>query len=129
MSEEPHKKVDEAWKQKVQEEKEETKENGQEENEAEEQEQSGPPPEASFLSFIATLQLQTLVALGEIPNPMTQKADPDLVQAKYLIDTLGIIQDKTKGNLTDEEKRALDAVLYDVRMRFVNTSSGKSSDA
>ena len=129
MSDEPQKKVDETWKEKVQEEKEQTEEAEQEKKEAEEEKQPRPPlPEASFASFIATLQLQTLVALGDMPNPATQKADPDLQQAKYLIDILGIIQDKTKGNLTDDEKTALDAVLYDVRMRFVNASSGQSSE-
>lgn len=131
MSDEPQKSVDETWKKKVHEEREQAEEAEQEEQEAEEEEeeQSGPPlPEASFGSFIATLQLQTLVALGEVPNPATQKADRDLQQAKYLIDILGIMQDKTKGNLSDDEKRALDAILYDVRMRFVNASSGESSD-
>ena len=129
MSDEPQKKVDETWKEKVQEEKEQTEGAEQEENEADGEDQSRPPlPEANFVSFIAALQLQTLVALGEVPNPATQKADRDLPQGKYLIDTLGIIANKTKGNLTDDEKRALDAVLYDVRMRFVNASRGKSSE-
>lgn len=134
MSDE-QKKVDETWKQKVQEEREQAEEAEQEKPEPEEvepaeEEPPRPPlPEANFASFIATLQFQTLVALGEVPNPATEKADRDLPQAKYLIDTLGIMQEKTKGNLTDDEKRALDAILYDMRMRFVNASSNKSSES
>ena len=116
------KKVDEEWKKKVQEEKEKAE---QTEPKGEEQAQERPMPKASFVNFVATLQLQILVSLGEVPNPATEKAEKDLQQAKYLIDTLGVIQDKTKGDLEDNEKRLLDSILYEARMRYVNACSAE----
>lgn len=116
------KKVDEDWKKKVQDEKEQAEET---EPEREEQAQERAMPDASFVNFIATLQLQVLVSLGDVQNPATKKAEKDLQQAKYLINMLGVMQDKTRGNLEDKEKRLLDNVLYESRMRYVNACSAK----
>ncbi|MEK7821872.1 MAG: DUF1844 domain-containing protein, partial [Planctomycetota bacterium] len=63
-----------------------------------------------------------LVALGEIENPMTRKREKNLAQAKFTIDTLGVIEEKTRGNLTPEEQRYLEGVLYDLKMSFVNST-------
>lgn len=75
--------------------------------------------EASFLSIIFMFQAAALQALGEIPNPLTGKAEKDLLQAKYSIDTLNLLKEKTKGNLEEGEVKVLDEVLYGLRMRFV----------
>ncbi|HLA38119.1 MAG TPA: DUF1844 domain-containing protein [Candidatus Brocadiales bacterium] len=118
MAEEKDKIVDEEWKRHVEEEK---------EREAEEEAPSvggGPDavPEASFILFISSLATQALMALGEIENPMTGKREKNLAQAKFTIDTLVVIEEKTRGNLTPEEQRYLEGVLYDLKMSFVNST-------
>ncbi len=76
-------------------------------------------PEASFKLFISSLATQTLINLGEMENPLTRKSGLALDQAKFTLDTLQIIKDKTEGNLTDDETRYLDTLIYDLRMRYV----------
>ena len=83
------------------------------------QEQPPPLPELNFASFIYSLSTSALVHLGEIPEPITEKMDKNLPLAKQTIDILGIIQEKTKGNLTQEEETLLNNFLYDLRMRYV----------
>src|SRR5215218_269811 len=61
-------------------------------------------PPASFEMLITTLATEALVALGQMPNPLTNKAEMQPEQAKYLIDTLEVLQQKTKGNLTAAEQ-------------------------
>lgn len=110
MAEERDKIVDEEWKKHVQEEK-----------EMEAEEEAPPLPEASFILFISSLATQALIALGEIENPVTRTKEKNLAQAKFTIDTIGIIEEKTRGNLTPEEKRYLEGVLYDLKMSYVNS--------
>ena len=83
------------------------------------QEQSPPLPEVSFATFIYSLSTSALVHLGEIPEPITEKMDKNLPLAKQTIDILGILQEKTKGNLNQEEENLLNNFLYDLRMRYV----------
>jgi len=82
-------------------------------------EQPPPLPEVNFASFIYSLSTSALVHLGEIPEPITEKMDKNLPLAKQTIDILGILQEKTKGNLTQEEENLLNNFLYDLRMRYV----------
>jgi hypothetical protein len=82
-------------------------------------EQPPPLPEVNFSAFVYSLSTSALVHLGEIPEPITQKMDKNLPLAKQTIDILGILQEKTKGNLTHEEASLLDSFLYDLRMRYV----------
>ena len=83
-------------------------------------EDEGPAlPPASFGLFLQVMASQSLVLLGAVPNPATGKAEADLPQAKYTIDLLGVIEEKTRGNLTPEEDRLLQAVLAEARMRYV----------
>ena len=99
-------------------------------NDAQTEGQSGDQtPRASFTSFVATLRLQALVCLGELPNPATQKQEADLGQAKYLIDTLQIVQEKTKGNLDETEQKLLDTILYEARMRYVEACAAAQGPA
>jgi hypothetical protein len=79
-------------------------------------------PPADFNMFISSLGLQALMALGEIENPITNKRDPDRAQAQYLIDTIGMLQEKTKGNLTAEEQNVIEQMLYELRMKFVGVN-------
>lgn len=83
------------------------------------------PPEPDFKFFITTLSLQASIALGQIANPATNKKEEDLTQAKFLIDTLGMLKEKTKGNLVPEEESLLDNLLYDLRMHYINKTEPK----
>jgi len=85
-----------------------------------------PVPDFSF--FITTLSLQASIALGHIPNPATNKTDEDLNQAKFLIDTLGMLEDKTKGNLNAEESKLLENLLYELRSAYLAKSKGEKND-
>jgi len=98
---------------------------GPEESAEESGRQHGPFPEVSMATFIFSLSSSALVHLGEIPEPETSRTSVDLPMAKQIIDTLGMLQDKTKGNLDQDEDRLLKSVLYDLRMRYVQKSSGK----
>lgn len=83
------------------------------------------PPVPDFKFFITTLSLQTTIFLGQIPNPATQKIEEDLTQAKFIIDTLGMLQEKTKGNLTPEEGDLLENLLYQLRTVYLSKSKPK----
>jgi hypothetical protein len=79
-------------------------------------------PEASFSLFMSSLVTQALISLGEVENPFSEKSEQNLDQAKFTIDTLEIIREKTKGNLTEDEAKLLDTALYDLRMRYIEKS-------
>jgi len=87
-----------------------------------EEQAKGPFPEVTMATFIFSLSSSALVHLGEIPEPETNESRVDLPVAKQIIDTLGMLEEKTKGNLDQDEERLLNAVLYDLRMRFVQKS-------
>ncbi len=74
--------------------------------------------EPSFSIFVSSLSMQTLIFLGEIDNPLTHKKEENLDQAKYIIDTLAILKEKTKGNLAANEANLIDGVLYELRMKY-----------
>ncbi len=79
--------------------------------------------EASFAQFIGGFAVQTLVHLGKMSNPMTGATGVDLPNAKYSIDILGILQEKTKGNLSAEEDEYLSNLLRDLRMEYVSVAN------
>jgi len=118
MSQDEGKKVDEEWKKDVQKEKERLAE----EAESKRAEKEHPLPQPNFALFLSGLATETLVHLGEVEDPLTKKKEKNLDRAKYSIDLLGVIQEKTKGNLTEEENTFLKQILYDLRMRFVKAS-------
>jgi hypothetical protein len=100
--------------------KKEAKPQEKQEAKKEVQEEKLPPlPEVNFSTFVYSLSTSALVHLGEIPEPITEKMDKNLPLAKQTIDILGILQEKTKGNLTQEEENLLNSFLYDLRMRYV----------
>jgi hypothetical protein len=76
-------------------------------------------PEPSLKTFVSGLAGQVLINLGLFENPATGKKETDLEMAKYSIDLLQILQDKMKGNLTEEEDKLMKTILYDLRMRYV----------
>ncbi len=79
----------------------------------------GTYPQVTFSTFVFSLSSSALVHLGEVPDPSTQKVEKDLPLAKQIIDTLAMLQEKTKGNLDKDEEQLLQTVLYDLRLRFV----------
>ena len=79
-------------------------------------------PEVTFSAFIMSLNTAALFHLGELADPETGGTRQDLVLAKHTIDTLDLLEKKTKGNLSDEEKSMLGKFLYDLKMRYVETT-------
>lgn len=86
-----------------------------------------PLPEITFSSFIISLSSSALFHFGEIPDPITNKKQRNLPLAKQTIDILGILKEKTIGNLTKEESQLLDNLLYDLRIRYVNETKSSTS--
>ncbi len=60
-----------------------------------------------------------MMALGQIPHPVTNQVEKNLEQAKYVIDLLGVIEEKTKGNLTEQEEQGMTNLLHQLRMVYV----------
>jgi hypothetical protein len=88
-----------------------------------EQEQAGRPGapvgESSFMELVNLLVMQAAIALGGYQGPGGERIPANPMAAKHHIDMLEVLEKKTAGNLTDEEKRTLDAVLYELRMQYV----------
>ncbi len=99
----------------------EEKPNAIEEEKSEEKEV--PLPEINFVNFLFSLSTSALIQLGEIQDPLTQKVSKNLPVAKQTIDLIGMLREKTKGNLTPEEENFLDRILYDLRMRYVKAAA------
>jgi Domain of unknown function (DUF1844) len=76
-------------------------------------------PEANFDALVAMFTAQAMVALGAVPNPGTKKAEVQLPMAKYLIDLLGVLEQRTTGNLSKDESDALSETLHSLRMMYV----------
>ena len=87
------------------------------------------PIKANFTQFIGGFAVQTLVHLGRMSNPMTNQSAVDLPNAKYSIDILGILQEKTRGNLTPGEDEYLSNLLRDLRMEYVAVAGEKKEAA
>jgi hypothetical protein len=79
-------------------------------------------PSPSFGALVQSVVTQVFFYLGDL-TPRGAEPQLNLDMAKYQIDILGVIEEKTQGNLTPEEQRLLDAALYETRMRFVNVTS------
>jgi Domain of unknown function (DUF1844) len=80
---------------------------------------STPPAEISFSTFLMSLSTEALVHMGEIPDPAGGEHRRDLATAQHLIDIIGLLKEKTRGNLDPDEQGLLDAILFDLRMKYV----------
>jgi hypothetical protein len=78
-----------------------------------------PPPEIKFSAFVISLSTQALMHLGEIASPVTGKVEVDVPVAKQMIDILGMLKEKTRGNLNASEDRLMEDILFDLRMKYV----------
>jgi hypothetical protein len=86
------------------------------------QEQSG----VSFAAFIISLATTAAVHFGDLADPSTgERMQPDLAAAHQMIDLIGMLQEKTKGNLTADETKLVEDLLYELRMRFVQAQQGE----
>lgn len=117
--------VDEDWKQEAQREKEilAAKEKAEKEEKKEEEPQErGPLPEGNLAALISMLATQALFAMGLLQVKGQEERKPDLELAKYNIDMLSTLEEKTKGNLTDEEQKVLSNTLSELRMGYVRVA-------
>ena len=76
-------------------------------------------PEVNFTTFVVGLSTQALVALGEIPDSVSGQHMKDLDAARQLIDIVGMLREKTRGNLDQNESGLIEAILFDLRMKYV----------
>jgi hypothetical protein len=76
-------------------------------------------PKIDFATFILSMSHSALIQLGDAPDPEGQKHTPDLPLVRQTIDLLGLLEEKTKGNLSGDEERLLGQLLFDLRMRCV----------
>ena len=81
--------------------------------------QQEPLPDINFSTFVISLSTQALMHLGEIANPISGKIDADVPAAKQMIDLLGMIKEKTSGNLNANEDHLMQDILFDLRMKYV----------
>jgi len=105
---EQNKNIDETWKETIAKENETLKNQG-----------DFIPPEPDFGFFVTTIALQASISLGVVANPATGKTEESLPQAKFVIDTLAVLKEKTKNNLTKEESELLENVLYELRVQYI----------
>jgi len=75
--------------------------------------------EVSFGLFITGLMMEAVIALGDLESPVTHKKEANLQHAKLLIDTLDMLKDKTRNNLSNDEESTMSSMLYDLRMRYL----------
>ncbi len=129
MAEEDKKKekkiiVDEDWKAEAQREKEilAAQEEAEKKKTKEEKQARGPLPQGNFAALISMLTTQALFALGLLQVKGQEKREPDLELAKYNIDMLETLEEKTKGNLTKEEETVLANTLNELRMGYVKVA-------
>lgn len=84
-------------------------------------EPGGAPP-ITFSSFVIGLATQALMFLGAVAEPASGKTERNVAEASAIIDVIEMLAAKTKGNLSEDEARLIDDVLYDLRMRYVRES-------
>jgi len=113
MQENIKKAVDENWKNQVEKEKQQAKEKQE------------AFPEPNFTILISSLSMQAMISMGKLENPITGKKEKNFQQARFLIDSLSILQEKTKGNLNPEEEKFLEDSLFHLRMSYVEAQNEK----
>jgi hypothetical protein len=125
MSEEKKIIIDEDWKARVQAEKEEASQAASTSAPAHAEKHGAydpgdvPMPPASLELLVSSLATEALMALGAVPHPASGKLELRPNQAKYLIDTIDVLRQKTSGNVTSSEQQMLESVLHELRMAFV----------
>lgn len=139
-SEKPKLIIDEDWKTQVQREKEELKREreskssapasgeGSDSNDADSEQKSAaaagssPPPPASLILLVTSLATQAMAAMGLMPGDDGKPLPTNLPFARHFIDSLAVIEEKTKGNLTSDEQSYLKDTLHQLRMAYITVS-------
>ena len=85
-------------------------------------EQETSLPEITFPNLLFSLSTSALIQLGEIQDPMSRQTMKNLPLAKQTIDLIGMLKEKTKGNLTSDEEKLMENMLYDLKMRYVKAA-------
>ena len=114
--------VDEDWKAQVQAEKEAAQAPGSAAGSTSGSPESPPEhdmPAASLAFLCTTIATQAMIALGQVPNPITGKIEQRMKQAKHYIDMLAVLEEKTAGNRTPDESALLNEILHQLRMAYV----------
>ncbi len=93
--------------------------------EAEQRKPQSGEMKMDFSNFVLSLNASAIMHLGDIPDPNTKQREINIPAAKHTVDILEILQDKTKGNLSDEEQNLIDDVLYSLRLRYVQATAPK----
>ena len=84
-----------------------------------------PQPQLSFTAFVLSLASTAAIHFGDLPDPISgERAESNLEGATQMIEILALLEQKTRGNLTAEEREVLNQVLYELRMRFVEVTGG-----
>ncbi|MCD0458417.1 DUF1844 domain-containing protein [Roseiconus lacunae] len=120
-SKDPKLVVDDDWKSQVEQEKNQPADDAV----SEANDPTGALPPASLAMLISTFYSQAMIALGVMANPATDEKSTDLVMAKHFIDTLEMLQEKTKGNTDTEEDKMFDEVLHLLRMAYVGSKNAQ----
>lgn len=82
--------------------------------------------ELSFTTFVLSLASTAAIHFGDLPDPLTgEHSEPNLDGAAQMIEILSLLDEKTRGNLTAEERQILEQVLYELRLRFVEAKGGE----
>jgi hypothetical protein len=85
-----------------------------------------PQPQLSFTTFVLSLASTAAIHFGDLPDPVSgERAVSNLEGATQMIEILALLEQKTRGNLTAEEREVLNQVLYELRMRLVEATGGK----
>jgi hypothetical protein len=95
------------------------KEPGKEPKHAAKEKDKSKAPDLTFSTFVLSLSSSAAMSLGGYQDPVSGHVPKNLEMAKQSIDILGILEQKTKGNLEPEEQKLLDSALYELRMRYV----------
>jgi len=111
--------IDSDWKAEAQRERERLAESEQAQQGADAPGAQGQMPEPDFTAIVRMIATQALLYMGGIPDPETGRAVVAPEYARYHIDLLGALEEKTKGNLSEEEQKEIEGLLHELRMRFV----------
>ena len=114
--------VDEDWKEQAAKEKDNLAEQEQTDKEKQDEQQPRELPPADFAGLVSMLATQAFFALGVIRTKEDEEPQTNMALAQYNIDMLGIVEEKTKGTLTNEEKKLLEGTIHQLRMAFVQVS-------
>ncbi|MFA6349762.1 MAG: DUF1844 domain-containing protein [Candidatus Omnitrophota bacterium] len=82
--------------------------------------------EPDFNFFVTTLAIQASVCLGILPNPATNKKEENIQQARFIIDTLAMLKEKTKNNLAPEEGKLIENILAELQLQYANQINAKN---